>query len=102
MNPFTEKVIEIIKSIPPSKVMTYGQVAEWAGNPRGARQVSRILHSMSRNYDIPWQRVVNRLGEISLSCQQGGDLQRQLLEEEGVTFNESGKINLKVYRYTGS
>lgn len=101
MTTFTEEVIEIIKSIPPGRVMTYGQVAEWAGSPRGARQVVWILHTMSRKHGLPWQRVVNRLGEISLSCEQGGDLQRHLLEEEGVVFTESGRIDLKIYRYTG-
>lgn len=102
MSPFTEEVIEIIKSIPSGKVMTYGQVAEWAGSPRGARQVVRILHTMSKIYDLPWHRVINRLGEISLSYEQGGALQRQLLENEGILFTDSGKIDLKIYRYTGA
>ncbi|SHJ60122.1 methylated-DNA-protein-cysteine methyltransferase related protein [Dethiosulfatibacter aminovorans DSM 17477] len=101
MTPFTEDVIEIIKSIPPGKVMTYGQVAEWAGNPRGARQVVRILHSKSRSHDLPWHRVINSKGEISLPADKGGLLQRHLLEEEGVEFTGSGKVDLRIYRYTG-
>lgn len=101
MTPFTKEVIEIIKSIPPGKVMTYGQVAEWAGSPKGARQVVRILHSMSKNHDLPWHRVINSKGEISLPHDGGGLLQRHLLEEESVEFTGSGKINLKIYRYTG-
>jgi len=101
MNPFTKEAIEVIKSIPEGKVMTYGQVAEWAGNPKGARQVSRLLHSMSRKYDLPWHRVINSKGEISLPPEKGGYLQRQKLEEEGVVFTESGKVDLNIYRFTG-
>ena len=101
MNKFTSETIEIIKSIPKGKVMTYGQIAEWAGNPRGARQVSRILHSMSRKHNLPWHRVINSKGEISLPPENGGLLQRQMLEDEGIVFKESGRIDLKIYRFTG-
>lgn len=101
MTPFTEEIIKIIQSIPKGKVMTYGQVAEWAGNPRGARQVSRILHSMSRKHSLPWHRVINSKGEISLPPENGGLLQRQMLEDEGVVFKGSGKIDLKIYRFIG-
>lgn len=66
MQPFTKAVIEQIQSIPPGKVMTYGGVAAAAGSPRAARQVVRILHSMSAKYDLPWHRVVNAKGEIAL------------------------------------
>ena len=52
MNPFTERVIQIIKSIPAGKVMTYGQIAKEAGSPRGARQVVRILHTMSAKHKL--------------------------------------------------
>jgi methylated-DNA-protein-cysteine methyltransferase-like protein len=101
MNQFTEDIIEIIKSIPKGKVMTYGQIAEWAGNPRGARQISRILHSMSRKYNLPWHRVINSKGEISLPPDNGGLIQRQMLKDEGIVFKESGIIDLKIYRFTG-
>lgn len=53
MTPFTENVIEIIRSIPAGKVMTYGQIAALAGSPRAARQVVRVLHSMSKNISSP-------------------------------------------------
>ncbi|MFC0471513.1 MGMT family protein [Halalkalibacter kiskunsagensis] len=55
-----EKVLDIIKHIPVGKVMTYGQIAKFAGSPRAARQVVRILHSMIRKYNLPWHRVVNK------------------------------------------
>ncbi|PAB59992.1 MGMT family protein [Anaeromicrobium sediminis] len=95
---FTLKVIEVIKNIPRGKVMTYGQIAAIGGNPRSARQVSRILHSMSRKHDLPWHRVINSQGKISLK-DEGYMLQRTLLEEEGIIFESNGSINLKSYQY---
>ena len=94
---FTRRVIDIIRSIPEGKVLTYGAVAAMAGNPRGARQVSRILHSSSDAYDLPWHRVVNAKGSISLGPGRGGEIQRGLLEKEGVAFNEHGFIDLSVH-----
>lgn len=96
MHPFTERVLEIIRSIPPGRVLTYGLVAGLAGNPRGARQVSRILHSMSRKYGLPWHRVVNIRGGVSLRG-GGEELQRTMLEAEGVVFGNSGRIDLSRY-----
>jgi len=94
---FTELVVKIIKKIPPGKVTTYGMVAVQAGNWNGARQVVWILHSCSAKYDLPWHRVVNRHGEISFRPSLLYPLQKQLLEEEGVMFNEQGRIDLEKY-----
>lgn len=93
MTPFTLRVIDIIKSIPYGKVMTYGQIAAIAGNPRSARQVSRILHSMSQKYELPWHRVINVRGRISLR-DEGYLLQKQLLVEEGVYFKADGSVDM--------
>lgn len=93
---FTQEVIKIIKSVPSGKVLTYGLVAKLAGNPRGARQVSRILHSLTRKFDLPWHRIINSKGVISLKF-EGGDQQRMLLEQEGVEFSTNQKIDLKKY-----
>lgn len=95
MNLFTERVVRIIQAIPPGYVMTYGQIAASAGSPRGARQVVRILHSMSQKYNLPWHRVINAQGEISFT--EGN--QRELLEAEGVEFGLNGKVDLTVYRW---
>ena len=95
LNLFTERVIRIIKGIPMGHVMTYGQIAAAAGSPRGARQVVRVLHSMSEKYKLPWHRVINAQGEISYTA---GD-QREMLEMEGIQFGRSGKVNLEVYRW---
>lgn len=79
--------------------MTYGQIAAEAGSPRGARQVVRILHTLSQKHRLPWHRVVNRLGEIALQEDESASLQRLYLEEEGIRFNESGRIPLDQYLY---
>ncbi len=97
MNAFTEEVIDIIKRIPKGKVMTYGQIASLAGNPWGSRQVSRILHSMSSAYALPWHRVVNSKGSISLQG-EGAYIQKQRLVEEGVKV-EGFNIDLEIYLF---
>ncbi|MBE9914621.1 DNA methyltransferase [Paenibacillus donghaensis] len=97
MQPFTQAVIEQIKSIPAGKVMTYGGIAAAAGSPRAARQVVRILHSMSGKYELPWHRVVNAKGEIALLDDESRFRQRSLLEDEGIEFGLNGRIDLSVY-----
>jgi methylated-DNA-protein-cysteine methyltransferase-like protein len=96
---FTERAIKIMKSIPPGKVMTYGQVANYAGSPRGARQVVRILHSMSANYHLPWHRVINSKGEIGFEDADAFSAQKQFLEVEGIVFTKTNIIDLKTYQY---
>nr|WP_321257348.1 MGMT family protein [uncultured Pseudodesulfovibrio sp.] len=93
-SPFTLKVIKIIRSIPHGKVATYGGIATMAGNRRAARQVARILHSCSRKEGLPWHRVLNREGRISLARQQGYEDQKELLVNEGILFDASDRINL--------
>lgn len=97
MTDFTEQVLEIIKSIPYGKVMTYGQIATYAGNPRGARQVSRVLSGMSSKYDLPWHRVINSKGGISLTGEPGF-LQGEKLSNEGVIIKNK-HIDLKLFQY---
>jgi len=92
---FYQKVIAIIKNIPEGKVATYGQIATYAGNPRAARQVSYILHSSSRKKNLPWHRVINSKGSISLKPGHGYELQKQMLKKEGITFQENDCIDLK-------
>lgn len=99
MQAFTERAIEIIKNIPEGKVMTYGQIAAFAGSPRGARQVARLLHSMSSKYGLPWHRVVNAAGQIVVSDEESRFTQQAFLEEEGVEVKASGKVDLRLYRF---
>jgi methylated-DNA-protein-cysteine methyltransferase-like protein len=89
---FTDKVVRLIKNIPGGKVATYGQIATMAGDPYGARQVVRILHTLSGKENLPWHRVINSKGTISLTG-QGYLEQRALLEGEGVRFNADSKID---------
>lgn len=101
MEDFTKRAVVIISQIPAGYVMTYGQVATEAGNSRGARQISRILHSMSAKYGLPWHRVVNAQGGISTpeDREDKGLMQRERLEGEGVEFSLKGKIPLDIYRW---
>jgi methylated-DNA-protein-cysteine methyltransferase related protein len=99
MESFTAKAIEIIRSIPKGRVMTYGQIASLAGSPRGARQVVRILHSMSEKYQLPWHRVLNVKGEIGIQDEELFINQKMLLENEGIKFNGERSIHLKSYQY---
>lgn len=97
MTDFTEQVLLIISQIPSGKVMTYGQIAAYAGNPRGARQVSRILHSMSEKHNLPWQRVINSKGGISLTG-EAGFVQSEMLRQEGIDVINK-KVDLKKHLY---
>lgn len=98
MTPYTQAVIEIIQKIPRGKVMTYGQIAQQAGQKKGARQVVRILHSMSDPYHLPWHRVVNKSGKIGIVTQEGYLLQRALLLGEGITFSSEDTIDLSQFQ----
>ena len=99
MEAFTQKAIMVIQSIPEGKVMTYGQIAAHAGSPRGARQVARLLHSMSAKYELPWHRVINAQGKISFQDRDNRLFQTGLLQDEGVEVSGSGTVDLKRYRY---
>jgi methylated-DNA-protein-cysteine methyltransferase related protein len=94
---FTERVKRLIKSIPRGKVATYGQIAAFAGDPRGARQVARLLHSCAEKDNLPWQRTINRMGRISLLPGHGYELQHSLLRKEGIRFHLDGSIDLERY-----
>ncbi len=91
---FHQRALEIIKQIPRGKVATYGQIAALAGNPRAARQVVRILHSSSGKEKLPWHRVINSQGRISLKPNHGYELQKALLAKEGVEFDHQDTVDL--------
>ena len=91
---FTQKVVEIIKNIPNGKVATYGQIADLAGNRFAARQVVWILNSQSDRHKLPWQRVINSQGKIGLKG-EGYKIQKKLLLQEGVKFDERDKIDFR-------
>jgi methylated-DNA-protein-cysteine methyltransferase related protein len=93
------EIARVVKCIPYGKVATYGQVALLAGNPRDARAVGWALSAMSEKHKLPWQRVINREGKISLPRGEGYELQKAMLEAEGVVFDRRDKIDLNVFRW---
>jgi methylated-DNA-protein-cysteine methyltransferase-like protein len=95
---YTQRVLEAIKAVPPGRVATYGQLAAMAGNPRGARQVVRVLASLSAKEGLPWHRVINARGTISLPG-AGFDEQKVRLEAEGVAVDGRGAVDLKKYQW---
>jgi methylated-DNA-protein-cysteine methyltransferase-like protein len=97
MQPFTAEVVRVLKEIPEGYVVTYGQVARMAGSPRAARQVVRILHTMSEKHGLPWHRVVNVRGEIAVPDDESRELQRMLLKSEDVVFLEDGRVDLSLF-----
>jgi methylated-DNA-protein-cysteine methyltransferase related protein len=99
---FTEAVIEIIKSIPAGKVQTYGGISKLAGHPNGARQVVRILSSMSEKQNLPWHRVINSKGELPVLNDQMFAEQKALLLREKVNVSPEGKVDLKEYLWDGN
>ncbi|MFH1374601.1 MAG: MGMT family protein [bacterium] len=98
---FQQRAINVIKKIPRGKVATYGQIAVMAGDSRGARQVVRVLHNSSTKEKLPWHRVINRQGRISLRPGSGYEQQRAMLEDEGISFNRNGTIDLRRYQWSG-
>ena len=93
-----EKIYEVVKTIPKGKVATYGKVALLAGNPRWARVVGYALHNNPAPGEIPCHRVVNREGRVAAAFVfGGGDVQRALLEQEGIVFGTDGRIDLEKY-----
>ncbi len=98
MASFRELVIHFICDIPEGKVATYGQIAALAGSPSAARQVGYILHS-SESLNLPWQRVINAQGGLSTFKLGHGELQKALLEKEGIRFTADDKVNLDKYQW---
>ena len=102
VNSFFEQVYRVVRRIPAGQVATYGQIARILGAPRAARTVGWALHDVPEGSEVPWQRVVNARGTISLEARgMGGAVQRALLEEEGVRFEPEGRIDLGVYGWPG-
>jgi methylated-DNA-protein-cysteine methyltransferase related protein len=94
-------IFEAVRAIPRGKVATYGQIAAMAGIPGHARLVGYALHTLEEGTDVPWHRVINARGRISLHAQFGGLLQRELLEAEGVVFGPDDTVSFRKYRWQG-
>src|SRR6267142_406741 len=95
-----EDIYKIVRRIPRGRVATYGQVATLAGLDGHARQVGYALHDLPPNSGVPWHRVINAKGEISpRSAGDWHELQRMLLEGEGVELDLAGRVDLRKYRW---
>jgi methylated-DNA-protein-cysteine methyltransferase-like protein len=95
-----ERIWQVVNAIPAGQVCTYGQVAQLAGLGRGARQVGRVLRELPPGSPLPWYRVINAQGKISLPANSDGyKRQRELLESEGVEFSLGGKVSLQKFGY---
>jgi methylated-DNA-protein-cysteine methyltransferase-like protein len=91
-----QRFYRVIRKIPRGRVATYGQVAKIAGLPGHARQVGYALYALKSSTSVPWQRVINAAGRISLRPLTGGISQRMLLEKEGVVF-VGERVSLATY-----
>jgi methylated-DNA-protein-cysteine methyltransferase-like protein len=99
---FTSRVYALVRRIPRGKAVSYGGVAAILGSPRAARGVGTALSALPPDHDVPWWRVVNRNGEISIKGEPGlAALQRTLLEREGVRFDKAGRLDWERFGWRG-
>ncbi|HEX9708987.1 MAG TPA: MGMT family protein [Candidatus Thermoplasmatota archaeon] len=100
--PFSEAVWELVRLVPRGRATSYGAVAAFLGAPRAARGVGAALGALPEDTDVPWWRVVNRNGEVSIKGTPGlPALQRTLLEAEGVRFDRRGRIDFERWGWRG-
>ena len=105
---FNQQVWALVRQVPPGRVCTYGQIAALIPPPTGMDPKS--YHAFAPRWvggamaacpqDVPWQRVINSQGKVSLG-RQGGQEQRDLLEAEGVEFDDRGRVDLRKYAWAG-
>ena len=94
-----ERIYAVVRAIPRGRVATYGQVAQLAGLPGHARLVGYALAALDTDSGVPWHRVVNAQGGISLAADShAARAQRALLEAEGITMR-GGRVPLDRYRW---
>ncbi len=99
---WVRNVWQVVEGIPPGHVLTYGEVARLAGMSRAARRVAQAMRRAPRGRNLPWHRVVNAQGRISLPAESAGyQRQKRRREEEGVVFVK-GSINLDRFGYQGA
>lgn len=94
---FKESVYEFVASIPKGRVATYGDIAVLCGHPRAARQVGGIAHFGP--IELPWHRVVNRLGGLASGYYGGKEAQQRALELEGVRVTNFSVIDFSMLRW---
>jgi methylated-DNA-protein-cysteine methyltransferase-like protein len=99
---FFEKVYRLVRQIPHGKVTSYGAIARMLEHPHAARTVGWALHSMPDESDVPWWRVINSRGYVSTTCREhAANVQRELLEDEGVEFDKRGCVDWDRFGWEG-
>jgi methylated-DNA-protein-cysteine methyltransferase related protein len=99
--PVYERIYAVVRQIPPGQVATYGQIAGIVGGCT-ARMAGYAMAALPFDTDVPWQRVINAQGKVSpRSGGQGGALQRQILEEEGVQFDSRDRVDFDQVGWPG-
>ena len=95
------RIYAVVARVPHGRVVTYGQVAALAGLPRQARLVGYAMHGLPDGSKLPWHRVINAQGKVSVRSFAGPSegLQRHMLEDEGVTFDAKERVSLKKFRW---
>jgi methylated-DNA-protein-cysteine methyltransferase-like protein len=102
MSDFSTRVYDLVRRVPHGRVVSYGGVAAMLGHPRAARGVGQALHALDDDTDVPWWRVINRNGEISIrGVPHAPQLQRALLHREGVRFDQRGRVDWKRFGWIG-
>ena len=101
MSGFFEQVYRLVRQVPPGRVTSYGAIARMLGHAHAARTVGWALHSLAEGSDVPWHRVINSQGRISTGFRDGADLQRALLEAEGVEFDAHGTVDWERFGWAG-
>ncbi|MEN4010507.1 MAG: MGMT family protein [Chloroflexota bacterium] len=96
-----QRIFALVRQIPAGKVASYGQIARIVGQGVSARQVGYALASLRSATDVPWQRVINAQGRISLPG-VGGAIQKKLLLEEGIEFDENDRVDFDRYGWDGA
>ncbi len=95
---FFEDVYEAVKKVPKGYVSTYGHIAAYLGNPRASRAVGYALHANPYEGIVPCHRIVNRFGGLSPTFVFGGaDVQKRMLQDEGVVVSDDYIVDLKKY-----
>jgi len=99
---FYHQIYRVVCRVPRGQVVTYGQVAVILGCPGAARAVGYAMHRTPQGQGIPWHRVINARGRISIKGDvYAAEAQRALLESEGVVFEDGDRVDLKKYRWPG-
>lgn len=101
MTEFQSQVLEKVRTVPVGRVVSYGQIAASISSPRAARQVGWVIRSLGSHHEMPWWRVINNQGKISIkgNIQYDAREQKRLLESEGVVVAEDFSVDIKKYRH---